>query len=124
MSDSGTAFMALEPARNSSSAVLSSTATSAAGVALANSACPSTEPTTVPSAFGSMIMMTLPSPRMVLPENMPTSRNRLDIGFTTISSVRNTLSTSAPKRRAPTWMTTTVRTPLATRSSVVRLPSS
>ncbi len=55
----------------------------------------------MPSAFGSMIMMTLPSPRMVLPENMLTWRSRLDIGFTTISSVRNTLSTSTPNSRAP-----------------------
>ncbi len=77
MSESGTAFMALEPARNSSSAVLLSVvAASTAGAALAASACPSTEPTTEPSAFGSMIMMTLPSPRMVLPENMPTSRKQ------------------------------------------------
>ena len=49
------------------------------------------EVTVLPSAcampFGSMIMITEPSPRMVLPENIAMWRSLLDIGFTTISSV-------------------------------------
>ena len=56
--------------------------------------------------FGSTIMITEPSPRMVLPENMAMWRSLLDIGLTTISSVWNTLSTTTPKVRLPTWVTT------------------
>ena len=37
--------------------------------------------------FGSIIMITEPSPRMVLPQNIAMWRSLLDIGFTTISSV-------------------------------------
>ena len=51
-------------------------------------------------------MITEPSPRMVLPENMPMWRSLVAIGFTTISSVWNTLSTTTPKVCAPTWVTT------------------
>ena len=51
-------------------------------------------------------MITEPSPRMVLPENMPMWRSMVAIGFTTISSVWNTLSTTMPKVWAPTWVTT------------------
>jgi len=35
-------------------------------------------------------MITAPSPRMVLPENMSMGRSLVDIGLTTISSVWNT----------------------------------
>ncbi len=52
--------------------------------------------------FGSMIMITEPSPRMVLPENMAMWRSLLDIGLTTISSVWNTPSTTMPKVWLPT----------------------
>ena len=40
--------------------------------------------------FGSMIMITEPSPRMVLPQNIGMCRSLLDIGLTTISSVWKT----------------------------------
>ncbi len=50
--------------------------------------------------------MTEPSPRMVLPENMPMCRSLVDIGLTTISSVWNTASTTTPNICAPTWVTT------------------
>ncbi len=59
-----------------------------------------------PSAFamplGSMIMITAPSPKMVLPENMSMCRSLVDIGLTTISSVWNTPSTTMPKVWLPT----------------------
>ena len=51
-------------------------------------------------------MITEPSPRMVLPENMPMWRSLAAIGLTTISSVWNTLSTTMPNIWAPTWVTT------------------
>ena len=51
-------------------------------------------------------MITEPSPRMVLPENIAMLRNFLDIGFTTISSVWNTLSTTTPNDWLPNSMTT------------------
>ena len=41
--------------------------------------------------------MTLPSPRMVFPENMAMLRRIGATGFTTISSVSNTRSTMMPK---------------------------
>ena len=41
--------------------------------------------------------MTLPSPRIVLPENISMSRRIGATGFTTISSVSNTRSTMMPK---------------------------
>ncbi len=47
--------------------------------------------------FGSTIMMTEPSPKMVLPENIGMCRSFELIGFTTISSVWNTASTTMPK---------------------------
>src|SRR6266581_2664495 len=56
--------------------------------------------------LGSMIMITAPSPRMVLPENMSMCRSLVDIGLTTISSVWNTPSTTMPKVWLPTWVTT------------------
>ncbi len=37
--------------------------------------------------FGSMIMITVPSPRMVVPENTVMCRSRDDSGLITISSV-------------------------------------
>ena len=46
--------------------------------------------------FGSMIMITEPSPRMVLPEKAEMWRSLVAIGFTTISSVWNTPSTTMP----------------------------
>ena len=51
-------------------------------------------------------MITEPSPRMVLPENIAMWRSLLDIGFTTISSVWNTPSTTMPKVWLPTCVTT------------------
>ena len=56
--------------------------------------------------FGSMIMITEPSPRMVLPENIAMWRSLVDIGFTTISSVWNTPSTTMPNVWLPTCVTT------------------
>ena len=56
--------------------------------------------------FGSRIMITEPSPRMVLPLNIVTWRRIGATGFTTISSVSNTRSTMMPSRLAPTWATT------------------
>ncbi len=47
--------------------------------------------------LGSRIMMTLPSPRMVLPENIVMSRRIGATGLTTISSVSKTRSTMMPK---------------------------
>ena len=51
-------------------------------------------------------MITEPSPRMVLPENMAMWRRLGDIGFTTISSVWNTPSTTTPNVWLPICMTT------------------
>ncbi len=53
-------------------------------------------PTVCAMPFGSMIMITEPSPRIVLPENIAMWRSLVDIGFTTISSVWNTPSTTMP----------------------------
>ena len=47
--------------------------------------------------LGSRIMMTLPSPRIVLPENISIWRRIGATGLTTISSVSNTRSTMMPK---------------------------
>ena len=63
-------------------------------------------PSALAMPLGSMIMMTAPSPRMVLPENMSMWRSFVDIGLTTISSVWNTPSTTMPKVWLPTWVTT------------------
>ncbi len=51
-------------------------------------------------------MMTLPSPRIVLPENIDRCLSSVDMGFTTISSVWKTASTTMPKVWLPTCMTT------------------
>src|SRR3954462_10785848 len=63
-------------------------------------------PSALAMPLGSMIMMTAPSPRMVLPENMSMWRSLVDIGLTTISSVWNTPSTTMPKVWLPTCVTT------------------
>ena len=55
---------------------------------------------------GSMIMITEPSPRIVLPENMAMWLRFGDIGLTTISSVWNTPSTTTPKISVPICSTT------------------
>src|SRR6201993_4898518 len=47
--------------------------------------------------LGSMIMITAPSPRMVLPENMSMWRSFVDIGLTTLSSVWETPAHTLPK---------------------------
>src|SRR5579864_4654966 len=57
--------------------------------------------------FGSMIMITEPSPRIVVPENAAMSRSFDDIGLMTISSVWKTPSTTMPNTWLPTWVTTT-----------------
>ena len=57
--------------------------------------------------FGSMIMITEPSPRMVVPENTAMWRSFDDIGLMTISSVWKTPSTTMPNTWLPTWVTTT-----------------
>ena len=56
--------------------------------------------------LGSRIMITEPSPRMVLPLNIVMWRRIGATGFTTISSVSNTRSTMMPRLLAPTWATT------------------
>ena len=85
-SESGTALSSGEPARNTSidtilSAAAPRTSASSAASSLSN----------VPIAWamplGSMIMITEPSPRIVLPENIAMWRSLVDIGLTTISSV-------------------------------------
>ena len=65
-------------------------------------------PSDCATPFGSTIMITEPSPRMVLPDNMGMWRSLLDSGFTTISSVWNTLSTTRPKLWLPTCVTTMI----------------
>ena len=52
--------------------------------------------------FGSMIMITVPSPRIVVPEKAAMWRSFDDIGLITISSVWNTPSTTTPKIWLPT----------------------
>src|SRR6185312_9364965 len=103
--DSGTAFGAPSPARNSSRAWRESAGPAAA---LASSgACAVTSPIEASMPLGSRIMMTLPSPRMVLPEKAVIWRSSGATGFTTISSASKTRSTSTPKFMAPTCSTTT-----------------
>ncbi len=63
-------------------------------------------PTASATPFGSRIMITEPSPRMVLPEKAEMWRSLVAIGFTTISSVWNTPSTTMPNMRLPIWVTT------------------
>ena len=64
-------------------------------------------PSACATPFGSMIMMTEPSPRMVVPENTAMCRSFDDIGLITISSVWNTPSTTMPNTWLPTCVTTT-----------------
>ena len=86
---SGTAFGCALPARNTSSDVNCSPEL-AWWLAFSSAICWDAA-LEAPSAFamplGSMIMMTAPSPRMVLPENISMWRSFVDIGLTTISSV-------------------------------------
>ncbi len=123
-SDSGTAFGCGEPARNTSSEVVRSSAAadlapSAAAAAICEVTVP---PTACATPFGSMIMITEPSPRMVLPENIAMWRSLLDIGLTTISSVWNTPSTTMPKVWLPTCVTT--MKPLLDVAGLSSMPSS
>ena len=108
-SDSGTAFGCCEPARNTRSDVRSLGRRVARGLDLRRArgwATGATRPSACAMPFGSTIMITAPSPRMVLPENTPMCRSFDDIGLTTISSVWNTLSTTMPKIWLPTCVTT------------------
>ena len=88
ISASGTALSCVEPARNTSSDVVCSVDVARPAAASSVVIC---EVAVLPSAwaapFGSMIMITEPSSRIVLPENIAICRSLLDIGFTTISSV-------------------------------------
>ena len=106
-SDSGTAFGCGEPARNSS---MDSTCRPPASRSTTVSAIMPrgrrAGPIVCATPFGSTIMITEPSPRMVLPQNIEMCRSLLDIGFTTISSVWNTASTTMPKVWLPTCVTT------------------
>ncbi len=102
-SESGTAFGCGEPARNTSSDSASASSVALLGVARRSSAacCAARRsPIVWAMPFGSMIMITEPSPRMVLPQNIAMWRSLLDIGFTTISSVWKTPSTTMPNSLA------------------------
>ncbi len=61
-------------------------------------------PSICATPFGSTIMITEPSPRIVVPENAAMWRSFDDIGLMTISSVWNTPSTTMPKIWLPTWV--------------------
>jgi hypothetical protein len=104
MSESGTAFGCCDPARNTSSGVKSSLAISSLSAPSDLSAC--TDGAKPPRAWaiplGSMIMITEPSPRIVVPENTAMWRSFDDIGLITISSVCDTPSTTMPKTWLPT----------------------
>ena len=103
-------------------ALVARRAAAGAGIGLSRRAEPSTaEPIAPAMPFGSRIMITEPSPRMVLPENMVMSRSILDIGFTTISSVWKTPSTIRPKLTLPTCITT--MKPSSRWSSAISPPS-
>lgn len=64
-------------------------------------------PSACASPLGSTIMITDPSPMIVVPENMRMSLSIPAIGLTTISSVWNTSSTTMPNECGPTCATTT-----------------
>ena len=104
----GTAFGSAPPARKTSIEMSFSWSPRLASASAAASLRASCRP--VPTAetmpFGSMIMITDPSPRMVLPENIVMWRSFELIGLTTISSVWKTPSTTMPKVWLPTWVTT------------------
>ena len=71
ISDSGTALGWVEPARNTSNEVASSAVSSTRSCAASTIIWEVTvEPIAWATPFGSMIMITAPSPRMVLPENI------------------------------------------------------
>ena len=106
-SDSGTAFGCGEPARNSSIDSTSPSSGRAVESPSPRRGASRPHPTSFCAMpFGSMIMITEPSPRMVLPQNIGMCRSLLDIGFTTISSVWKTASTTMPKVWLPTCVTT------------------
>ena len=107
-SESGTAFGCGEPARNTSSDVKSSARASSLLSTSVRSACVTavTRPSACAIPLGSMIMITEPSPRIVVPENAGMCRSFEDIGLMTISSVWKTPSTTAPKTWLPTCVTT------------------
>ena len=69
-SDSGTALGWFEPARNTSSETVFSDRAGLLRLVGLVGRCVAAEPTVCAIPFGSMIMITEPSPRMVLPENM------------------------------------------------------
>ena len=109
ISDSGTALACDAPARNTKSEVACSAGASrrsASAVCAAAIWLVTALPIACAMPLGSTIMITEPSPRMVLPENIAMWRSLLDIGLTTISSVWNTPSTTTPKVWLPTWATT------------------
>ena len=69
-SDSGTAFGRCDPARNTSSDVVFSRCAVCCASSAVSAAWMAAEPTVCAMPFGSMIMITEPSPRIVLPENI------------------------------------------------------
>ena len=107
-SDSSTAFGCGEPARNTSSDSVVAALDWRSASRASSAACRAVAalPIVWATPFGSMIMITEPSPRMVLPQNTGMLRSRLDIGLTTISSVWKTPSTTMPKVWLPTCITT------------------
>ena len=109
-SDSGTAFGCCEPARNTKSETVSSSLSSSrlcSSEFSARAAAAAARPSACDTPFGSMIMITEPSPKMVVPENTGMWRNFDDIGLMTISSVWKTPSTTTPNTWLPTCVTTT-----------------
>ena len=101
-SESGTALSSAEPARNTSSDTVLASDWVGSASAGGSGICVAPAPIACAMPFGSMIMITDPSPRMVLPENIGMRRSLVDIGLTTISSVWNTASTTIPNVWLPT----------------------
>ena len=95
-------------ARNRRSATRSSDCETGRAMAAAFEAARDDTPMLRATPFGSRIMITEPSPRMVLPLNMVTCRRIGATGLTTISSVSKTSSTTIPSRPLPAAVTTTV----------------
>ena len=104
--DSGTAFGCAAPAWKISSETISSLDARTCAASSVTALWAVMVPTDLAMPFGSMIMITEPSPKIVLPENMLMWRSRVDIGLTTISSVWKTPSTTMPKVSRPTCVTT------------------
>ncbi len=97
------------PARNSSMGTCSSEPDVAGDASTrVSAAARAAMPALRATPFGSRIMITEPSPRMVLPLNIVTCRRIGATGLTTISSVSNTSSTMMPSLVLPTVVTTTV----------------